>query len=97
MLGLAGLATLPLLFFAAFQWTSPDDTTIDGIQGRYFYPTAIFFLYSFGGAYLSKTRATACLIVISLLAFSSVELSIPALLDRYWAGEYAETYSVNQW
>ena len=97
ILGLAGLVTLPLLFFAAFQWTSPDDTTIDGVQGRYFYPTAIFLLYSFGGAHFSKIRVTACLIVIFLLALSSVELSIPALLDRYWAEEYAATYSVEKW
>ena len=96
MLGLAGLATLPLVLFAAFQWTPPDATTIDGVQGRYFYPTAFFLFYSVGGAYLSKTRITACVAVISLIAFSSIELSIPALLDRYWAAEYADSQSVNQ-
>lgn len=92
ILGLAAPATLLFVFFAAFsEWTVPGGT-IDGIQGRYFYPTAIFFLYSACGVRVSGNRATACLAVIALMALSSIELSIPALIDRYWASEFAEAY-----
>ena len=90
ILALTALATLLFLFFVAFsEWSVPGEP-IDSVQGRYFYPTAVVFLYALWGGYLSKFRATACISVLVILAFCSIELSIPALLDRYWASESAE-------
>jgi uncharacterized membrane protein len=80
-----GAATLLLFLVALSAWTIHPATVIEGVQGRYFYPIAILFVYSFWSNTSSRTGITLSFAILIVMVVSSAEFGVPRLLYRYYA------------
>ena len=84
-LACSAAATLVLLLLAALAAMTPHPATlIQGIQGRYFYPIALLFLFTCSTGHRSGRWITLSFALLALTAASSVELAVPRLLARYY-------------
>ena len=81
----AAAAALLLLFLVGLSaWTPFPATLIEGIQGRYFYPVALLFLFACSTGHRSGMWITLSFALLALTAASSLELAVPRLLARYY-------------
>lgn len=77
--------SLLLLFLVALSaWTIHPAALVQGIQGRYFYPIVLLFLFAFWTGKLSRAATSLSFAILALIAISSVAFVIPRLLDRYY-------------
>jgi len=83
-LAAAAIISLVFLFlFALVSWNSTGTRVIDGVQGRYFYPTAILLAYAFPWQ-ASGPRRRICLWIIALTAGAAMNDVTQKLLSRFW-------------
>jgi uncharacterized membrane protein len=81
----ASAAMALLLLVALSAWTIHPATVIRGIQGRYFYPIAVLFLFSGWASLRSRTGVVLSWGILVIMALSSVELAAPRLVGRYYS------------
>ncbi len=84
-LAIAAVSSTVLLFLIFLvTFTLHPANFIGAIQGRYFYPMAIFLGFALFDWPASQCRSTiAKFIVVAMLALSSVSV-VPKLIGRYW-------------
>jgi hypothetical protein len=85
-LAIAAVSSTVLLFLIFLvTFTLHPANFIGAIQGRYFYPMAIFLGFALFDWPASQCRSTiGKFIVVAMLALSSVSM-VPKLIGRYWA------------
>ena len=71
------LLAVPLFLY----WTLPDATSVQGLQGRYFLPTAAFALLWLSGAGLTALRPW----LLALLALGAMTINLDGLWQLYQA------------
>jgi uncharacterized membrane protein len=81
----AAISSFILLYLIELvMWTPHPATIVQGVQGRYFYPTFILFGFSiFGRPLKDKERSLAFCVALAMVALS-VATAVPRLLHRYW-------------
>ena len=73
-----------LLLVSLSAWTPHPATILYWIEGRYFYPIAILFMFSIWSGSLPKERSVPAFAILTLIAVSSLEIVIPKLVSRYY-------------